>query len=403
MYRRIYKKLYEGLYCSIGEKKDLAKLGVNFLNDEIEKMNKEDRQEDRWWTNVSELHQETLAKYDKYVEEREKGSSRMLFPHIQAAKWFLLQSCPTKMVDGVWLSTIDACSLFRKKEHGQCVKDLLVRTFFEECGEGSHDLNHVVLFKKLFESSFEEFSLDTPSDWIEETLIQDSSFRAGAIQMALAAACSSVSRKNDGVDIVLGGEEEEEEVSYARTFLPELVGYNLSYEQLAFHMLVTIVELRELSLDPCYFALHVTVDNAHTGHAAMAMKCCKLLMKDCRDETERKLVDAKIQAGFRASGIGVSVIELMQDYTIEKHLDAILKSKLPVASGLHSRVKVLWKGAKCSLSSVMDHCSENDTSLLQAIRSVHRERSLYLATRPGRCMYRSFDADEMEVLEMVLG
>ena len=41
--------------------------------------------------------------------------------------------------------------------------------------------------------------------------------------------------------------------------MPEAIGFNLAYEQLAYHLLVTIHELKELRIDPYYFVLHVYV------------------------------------------------------------------------------------------------------------------------------------------------
>lgn len=55
-------------------------------------------------------------------------------------------------------------------------------------------------------------------------------------------------------------------------FLPEILWFNMAYESLPLHLLVTIRELRELKLDPYYFILHVPIDNEHSGHAAMGIK-----------------------------------------------------------------------------------------------------------------------------------
>lgn len=41
--------------------------------------------------------------------------------------------------------------------------------------------------------------------------------------------------------------------------MPEAIGFNLAYEQLAYHLLVTIYELKKLKIDPYYFVLHVYV------------------------------------------------------------------------------------------------------------------------------------------------
>src|SRR5690606_39248043 len=56
----------------------------------------------------------------------------------------------------------------------------------------------------------------------------------------------------------------------AQDFLPEIVGFNLAYEQLPLHLLISAYELNELGIDPYYFTLHITVDNTDTGHARRA-------------------------------------------------------------------------------------------------------------------------------------
>ena len=64
----------------------------------------------------------------------------------------------------------------------------------------------------------------------------------------------------------------------ATEYLPEVIGYNLGYEQLPLHLLISSYELSELGIDPYYFTLHVTIDNASTGHAQKAVQavliCC---------------------------------------------------------------------------------------------------------------------------------
>src|SRR5690606_34000122 len=60
-------------------------------------------------------------------------------------------------------------------------------------------------------------------------------------------------------------------------FLPEVVGFNLGYEQLPLHLLITAHELKELGIDPYYFQVHVTVDNAGTGHARKALEAVRTL------------------------------------------------------------------------------------------------------------------------------
>lgn len=78
-------------------------------------------------------------------------------------------------------------------------------------------------------------------DLQDSSAIDDERYLQGAIQLALGVC---------GAD-----------------YLPEVIGYNLGYEQLPLHLLISSYELSELGIDPYYFTLHVTIDNASTGHA----------------------------------------------------------------------------------------------------------------------------------------
>ncbi len=55
----------------------------------------------------------------------------------------------------------------------------------------------------------------------------------------------------------------------ASEFFPEALGFNMAYEGLPYHLMLESYELRELQIDDYYFALHITIDNADSGHAAM--------------------------------------------------------------------------------------------------------------------------------------
>lgn len=48
-------------------------------------------------------------------------------------------------------------------------------------------------------------------------------------------------------------------------FLPEALGFNMSYETMPLHLLISVNELKELKLDPYYFVLHIAIDNSHSG------------------------------------------------------------------------------------------------------------------------------------------
>ena len=234
--------------------------------------------------------QAVAANYSVYLEQRAAGAPRRFFSNRAHALYFLRSVAPTKLVDGAWLY-----GLLAHWRNGRF--DDLVRTYVEELGEGVADKNHVVLYRKLLT----RYGLDPLDDLAEDLHVQ------GLVQLALA--CN------------------------AEDFLPEVIGFNLGYEQLPLHLLISAYELNELGLDPYYFTLHVTVDNADTGHA---MRACRAVI-----ETLPRIGDAaqywqRIRAGSRLADAGLGSMEVIERFDIEAEVVRILSNKSTSGHGAHS-------------------------------------------------------------------
>ena len=234
--------------------------------------------------------QSVTANYSIYLEQRAAGAPRRYFGSRAHALYFLRSVAPTKLVDGAWL--------FGLLPHWRNSRfDDLVRTYVEELGEGAADKNHVVLYRKLLA----RYGLDPLDDLPDEFHVQ------GLVQLALA--CN------------------------ADEFLPEVIGFNLGYEQLPLHLLISAYELNELGLDPYYFTLHVTVDNADTGHA---MRACKAVL-----ETLPRIGDAsgyweRIRAGARLADAGLGTNDVIANFDIQAEVVRILSNKSGAGRGAHS-------------------------------------------------------------------
>jgi hypothetical protein len=160
--------------------------------------------------------------YREYLAERKTGAPRRYFSGKAHALHFLKSVAPTKLVDGAWLY-----GLLARWENPAFHP--LIKTYLEELGDGVPDKNHVLLYRRLLAAH----GCDTGRP-------ERAAFRAGRDPAALATTPSLPAR---------------------------VIGYNLGYEQLPLHLLITSYELNELGIDPYYFTLHVTVDNAASGHA----------------------------------------------------------------------------------------------------------------------------------------
>jgi len=233
---------------------------------------------------------QVAEQYAAYLKARHAGGPRQFFSGRSHAMYFLQHVAPTKLVDGAWLyAMLPQWADYRF--HG------LIRTYLEELGEGDPALNHVSLYKKLIADMDGD-----PSD-----TLADIYYVQGAIQLALG--------------------------NHGAQFLPEVIGYNLGYEQLPLHLLITSFELNELGIDPQYFTLHVTIDNASTGHARKAAQSVLSLMPMGaeRDEFYRRVVQ-----GYKLNELGIGSTAVIKSFDLEQEVIAMLERKRAFGQHMHS-------------------------------------------------------------------
>lgn len=229
-------------------------------------------------------------KYRNYLATRKAGQERQYFTTRAHALNFIRGVAPTKLVDGAWLY-----GLLNRSADARYAP--LVKIYLEELGDGIPSKNHVVLYNDLL-------AANDCGTW--QTL-SDDHFVQGAIQLALA--------------------------EHADDFLPEIIGFNLGYEQLPLHLLITSFELNELGIDPYYFTLHVTIDNGSTGHAHRAvqgMLAAAPKMGD-REAYYRRVVD-----GYMLNALGASTESVIKSYDLGVEMVDVLERKADVGKLVHS-------------------------------------------------------------------
>ncbi|MBE7375293.1 iron-containing redox enzyme family protein [Pseudomonas lopnurensis] len=228
--------------------------------------------------------------YQAYLEQRRTGGPRRYFSSKAHALHFLRGVAPTKLVDGAWLY-----GLLQRWDDPRFTA--LIQTYLEELGEGRPEKNHVVLYRKLLASQ-------GCDDW---QALDDAHFVQGAIQLALA--------------------------EHAEQFLAEVIGFNLGYEQLPLHLLITAYELTELGIDPYYFTLHVTVDNADSGHATKAVQGLLAAWPQVADGAE---FYRRVRAGYRLNELGASTLSVIGDFDLQREVLRIFARKAGVGRFIHS-------------------------------------------------------------------
>jgi hypothetical protein len=228
--------------------------------------------------------------YREYLAARKGGAPRRYFANKAHALNFIKSVAPTKLVDGAWLY-----GMLRHWDSPDFHP--LIKTYLEELGEGVPDKNHVTIYRKLLATH----GIDNWEQLDEDHFVQ------GAIQLALG--------------------------HNAERFLPEVIGFNLGYEQLPLHLLITSYELNEFGIDPYYFQLHITVDNAATGHAQKAVQALIDLMPRVGD---RAAFYQRVLDGYRLNELGASTNSVIADFDLQDELVRIMAQKSTVGKNMHS-------------------------------------------------------------------
>ncbi len=240
---------------------------------------------------LEQSHEASATAFREYLDARQAGAPRRFFLDRSHALSFLRAVAPTKLVDGAWLY-----GLLRRS--GDARLSPLIRIYLEELGDGIAARNHVVLYRALL-------AANDCGAWQQG--LGDEHYTQGAIQLSLA--------------------------HHAADLLPEVIGFNLGYEQLPLHLPITAYELNELDIDPQYFSVHVTIDNASTGHARKALQSALDAMPAFgdRDAFYRRMV-----RGFKLNSIGMGTTEAIESFDLDRELVRVLADKARVGAQLHS-------------------------------------------------------------------
>ena len=231
-------------------------------------------------------HEKVGQQYLDYLAERKAGAPRRYFTNKSHVLYFLQGVAPTKFVDGAWLYGL-LPQWWDDRYRG------LIRIYLEELGDGHATDNHVAMYRRLLAVNGCEHIMP----------LSDGHYVQGAIQLSLA--------RN------------------AAHFMPEVVGFNLGYEQLPLHLLITTHELRELGVDSYYFQVHTTVDNAATGHARKALEAVRGLCPTGMDE--RRFFE-RVKRGYRLNDLGESTVSVIASFNLDEEMTRILVEK-----GIHGR------------------------------------------------------------------
>ncbi|OBT63944.1 hypothetical protein VE03_05945 [Pseudogymnoascus sp. 23342-1-I1] len=333
--------------------------------------------------------------WEEYNLRRKEGTPRELVGDREEAIWWLKQLSPVKYVDGAWLGHIGKVTTpFDLSKTMKGAWQILS----EELGDGDLRKNHVHLYHKLLETTApdlptaEAFDFGHPRHQLNELSV----WKSGIAQLLISL--------------------------FPHEFLPEILGFNLHFEAISMDTLKATRELKEVGIDPYYFLLHVSIDNTHSGHSAIAIEVvCEYMNHILKSEGEEAAQKAwgKLQAGYLLSSCLPGSVICPSQKTPNNNPNIILvpteakvinifRAKAQVAHGFHcsSRVKIGSRSVADWLDPVALESKEWQKGLLDALSSSkywickgdsRKSRFIQELQWNGR-MFGSFTQDEYDVL-----
>jgi L-Lysine epsilon oxidase N-terminal/L-lysine epsilon oxidase C-terminal domain/Iron-containing redox enzyme len=175
----------------------------------------------------------------------------------------IVQMAPFNQVDGAWLRNIGRVGPIDE------VRALLFHVWTDELGDGDPKLNHSNIYTDLLHSVGVYLEPVSSRAYIENERIVDSAFTSPLFQLVVA--------------------------EFTDDYLPEILGMTLFLEWPVVSVKPQVAIMKSLGVDPLFYSLHIGIDNATSGHGAMAKRAVELYL----DEVRASSGDQAMQAAWR--------------------------------------------------------------------------------------------------------
>lgn len=273
-------------------------------------------------------HEKTTQQWEQYLARRRSGGPLEVFRNREEAKWWLKQVAPVKYVDGAWLGHIHKITTpFASRRVSKAAWQVLS----EELGDGDLSKNHVYIYRELMKEigaglpEGDTVGFIHPRHQLNEPHI----WKAAVGQLLISL--------------------------FPHEFLPEILGFNMHFELLTSETMKVAKELQELRLDAYYFILHISIDNADSGHSAIAMQAVIGFIESVRrlnGNFAAQQTWKRVQAGFILSESLLTASDLTHlakpavdgfpRNEREAEVIKIFEAKAPVAHKIHcsSRLRI---------------------------------------------------------------
>lgn len=277
-------------------------------------------------TFMQDRDEQVNQQWEDYNRRRKAGGPLELFKDKEEARWWLKQIAPVKYVDGAWLGYVNKITLpFALRP---VIKNSW-QVLSEELGDGDLDKNHAHVYRQLVKSSEIDLPAGDTADFIDprQEMNEPAVWKAALAQLLISLM--------------------------PHEFFPEILGFNMHFEALALDTLKASREVKEIGLDSYYFLLHVSIDNADSGHTAIAQQAVCIYMEHIQQTEGTAAAEQawrRVQVGYNLSdslpgkatcpSMRKPPVDSFPQNDLENELIKIIKAKALVAHKIHSHCEI---------------------------------------------------------------
>jgi len=284
---------------------------------------------------------------------------------------WILQMAPFNQTDGSWLrNTADVGPM---DELGS----LLFSIYVDELGGGNPALNHANVYTKLLRSVGFELPSIRSRAYVDNPAIIDAAFTLPLFQLVMS--------------------------QFPQDFLPELLGMTLYLEWGSVELKNMVLLNRHFGLDTQFYDMHVAIDNASTGHGAMAQRAIILHLEQVRIASGDDAVQEQFKRVWDGYVAFATTGELGKQMAARRARPASPADKVAAMITSRAARARLNHGAKRLGAQLLNDLFTDPPALMTAlvdhgfVKSGDPDHSTFFAlTTPTGPMYRIFTDAELD-------
>jgi hypothetical protein len=252
------------------------------------------------------------------VNRYEAQHSWTLRTRDDVVEW-IRQMAPFNQTDGAWLRNIVPVGPIDE------VRCLLVNILMDEVGAGDPELNHANIYTSLLQSVDIYLPDVRTREYAENADLLDSAFTVPLFQLVVS--------------------------EFSQAFFPELLGMTQYLEWSSVELKNMVLLNEHFDLDPHFYEMHVAIDNAATGHGAMARRAVELHLERTRAELGEEAMQAQWERVWTGYVAFATTGTLAED-TLQKRLHpptaadrvtAMVRERAPRARVNHGQKRLAGK------------------------------------------------------------